>query len=695
MTPPFHTVLIANRGEIAVRVAKTCRAMGIRTVAVYSDADAAAPHVRACDLAIRIGPPPALESYLRIDAVISAARETAAQAIHPGYGFLSENARFASACADAGIRFVGPPPAAMRAMGDKIAAKKTADAAGVPTVPGYLGDDQSSATLRRHAERIGVPLLVKASAGGGGKGMRVVSDLAQFDAALEGAQREALAAFGDGTVFIERYLQAPRHIEIQILADARGACIHLGERECSVQRRHQKVLEETPSVAVSQVLRAEMGAAAVRAAQAVGYVNAGTVEFMLDATGRYYFLEMNTRLQVEHPITEAVTDVDLVREQLHIAAGEPLRLAQADVAPRGHAIEARVYAEDPDRGFLPSIGRVGAFAPPSGPGIRVDAGVEAGSDVTIDYDPMLAKVIVFDRTRGACVERMAAALDDFLVGGVTTNLAFLRWLVAHDAFRRGETTTAFIDEHFAPERLHAGDDPSIAMLAAACAGNVAVELARPARPGLSDVAVELARPARPGLSDVAVELARPAPASRGDVWRRLGSWRHSSEPRTVVFAGHEATPVTVTRLPDGRWSCSAGGREAIVTLDAAASTIVSDGKSTRFTSWTSRGKCSVAIGGLVHEFSVATPPSSDTHGHGHGGGAGAGVVEAPMSGKIVKTTVRGGDEVAARDVLVVMEAMKMEHTIVAPYDAVVRSVDVAPGDTVGAGDVLVELEASR
>ncbi|HET9343528.1 MAG TPA: acetyl-CoA carboxylase biotin carboxylase subunit [Candidatus Eremiobacteraceae bacterium] len=658
MSAPFQTVLIANRGEIAVRIAKTARAMGIRTVAVYSDADAGAPHVRTCDVAVRIGPPPAQQSYLRIDAVIAAARDTGAQAIHPGYGFLSENARFASACADAGIRFVGPPPEAMRAMGDKIAAKKTAEAAGVPTVPGYLGDDQSRKTLAAHAKRIGVPLLIKASAGGGGKGMRVVRDLAEFDDALEGAQREALAAFGDGTVFLERYLAAPRHIEVQILADAHGACIHLGERECSVQRRHQKVLEETPSTVVSPALRAEMGAAAVRAAQAVGYVNAGTIEFMLDASGKYYFLEMNTRLQVEHPITEAVTGVDLVREQLYVAAGDRLRLAQGDIVSRGHAIEMRVYAEDAARGFLPSIGRITAFEAPTGPGLRVDTGVEAGSDVTIDYDPMLAKLIAYDRTRDACIERMAAALDDFIVGGVTTNIAFLRWLVGHDAFRRGETTTAFIDEHFRPEMLLAGVHDDVALLAAAAAA-----------------------------------AGQPDDAASGSVWRRLGAWRHAAEPRTIVFAGHEATPVMVLLGADGRWSCTSGAEEAIVFFDGAGSTIAHAGATTRFAAWPSRGKISVAIGGFVRDFALLAPPSAQSSGHGHGTGSGAGVVEAPMSGKIVKTPVRAGDEVSARDVLVVMEAMKMEHTVLAPYDAVVRSVDVTPGDTVGAGDVLVALEA--
>ena len=380
---------------------------------------------------------------------------------------------------------------------------------------------------------------------------------------------------------------------------------------------------------------------------------------MLDGSGKYYFLEMNTRLQVEHPITEAVTDVDLVREQLYIAAGERLRIAQKDVEPRGHAIEVRVYAEDAAHGFLPSIGRITEFAPPTGPGLRVDAGVETGSDVTIDYDPMLAKLIAYDRTRDACIERMSAALDDFIVGGVTTNVAFLRWLVGHDAFRRGATTTSFIDEHFRPDMLRAGIHDDVAMLAAAAA------------------AVAQA----PGVSGSA------------PVWRRFGAWRHSAEPRSVSFAGVEKS-IVVSLGSDGLWTCKSGNEEALVSFNSSSSTIAHAGAMTRFSAWSSRGKISVAIGGLVREFALLAPPTTEAAGHGHGQGSGAGVVEAPMSGKIVKTTVNAGDEVSARDVLVVMEAMKMEHTIVAPYDAVVRSVDVTAGDTVGAGDVLVALEAS-
>jgi 3-methylcrotonyl-CoA carboxylase alpha subunit len=513
--------------------------------------------------------------------------------------------------------------------------------------------------LLAEARRIGTPLLIKASAGGGGKGMRVVHDLSEFPDSLEGARREALAAFGDSTVFLERYLAAPRHIEFQILADAHGNCIHLGERECSIQRRHQTVLEETPSTAVSAALREAMGAAAVRVAKTVGYVNAGTVEFMLDAQGHFYFLEMNARLQVEHAITEAVADVDLVREQLLIAAGAPLSLTPADVTPRGHAIEVRIYAEDAERGFLPSIGRVTAFVPPVGPGLRNDVGVAAGSLVPVDYDPMLGKLIAYDRTREACIQRLAAALDDYVVGGVTTNIPFLRWLVDDDAFVRGATTTAFIEERFKPELLFVKADDGLAMLAAAGA--------------LQDL------PAAPGWN----------------AWQRVGPWRHSAEPRLVTFESREDAPVSVARLPDGSWKCAARGREAIVSYGSDVSTIESGGKRSRFVAWMSRRGVAVSLDGRVFEFAPLPPPSTDdaTRGQRHGGRAGKGSVEAPMSGKVVKVAVKAGDPVAARDVLVVMEAMKMEHTIVAPYDGSVLSINVSAGDTVGAGDVLAEIEA--
>jgi 3-methylcrotonyl-CoA carboxylase alpha subunit len=654
---PFESVLIANRGEIAVRVARTCRAMGMRTIAIYSDADVDAPHVRLCDTAVRVGPPPARESYLRIDAVIGAAIDAGARAVHPGYGFLSENPAFVQACVDAGLVFVGPGPDAMRTMGDKIAAKKMVEAAGVPTVPGYLGEDQSNSKLAREAARIGVPVLIKAAAGGGGKGMRVVRDLRDFDDALEGAKREAAGAFGDDRVFLERYLDDPRHIEVQILADAHGRCIHLGERECSIQRRHQKIVEETPSVAVSPALRAEMGAAAVRIARAVRYVNAGTMEFMLAPDGRYYFLEMNTRLQVEHPVTELVTGFDLVREQLGIAAGRPLSIAQDAVTPRGHAIEVRVYAEDPDNGFLPSIGRIESFGPPQGPGLRNDSGVVAGSVVSMDYDPMLAKLIAFDRTRNDCIERLIEALDEYDVTGVTTNIRFLRRVVDHQAFRDGRTTTGFIDRHFGAAARTGAEDAPAALAAAA---------------------------ALQALDD----------ARSADVWARFGSWRHASQARTVRFEEREE-PITVEAAADGDWHARAGGATALVRGRGPHFSLTTDDRQVTFSAWPTTGGIAVNMEGRIIRFSVLVPPSTgDSHrSHRHGGHGAGGRIEAPMSGKITKVNAKPGDRVAARQAVVVMEAMKMEHSIVAPYDGTIEAVSVKAGDTVAAGDELAKIEA--
>lgn len=635
--------------------------MGVRTVAVYSDADARATHVRECDEAVRIGPAPARDSYLRADAILSAAVSKGASAVHPGYGFLSENAAFAEACANAGLRFVGPPAGAMRAMGDKIAAKRAADAAGVPTVPGYLGDDQSYDALSTAAERIGMPLLVKAAAGGGGKGMRVVRDAADLRAAVEGAQREAHAAFGDGTVFLEKYLTAPRHIEIQVLADAYGTCIHLGERECSIQRRHQKILEETPSVAVGDALRAEMGTAAVRAASAVGYVNAGTVEFMLDADGAYYFLEMNTRLQVEHAITEAVFGVDLVREQLWISAGRPLSLLQADAKPRGHAIEARIYAEDAAAGFLPSTGRLTTFVTPEGPGIRNDAGVVAGDVVSSDYDPMLAKLIVTDRTRDACIQRLTAALDSYRVGGIATNLPFLRWLVRQDAFARGETTTGFIDANFTPSALsHAGDDELAVMCAAAAS------------------------------------LTDGGGSRRGDAWQRLGGWRLSSFDRIIAFERPLEVGVRVHwDTASETWHCAVGSRAVHVSERGGGEFVAfADGVASPYCAWRTRDSIALAFDRFHAECVLARPPTvlDAARGHRHAAHGIAGSVTAPMSGKIVKVDVAPGSAVEAHQVMVVMEAMKMEHSIAAPHAGNVVEVTVAQGDAVGAGDVLVRIE---
>jgi acetyl-CoA carboxylase biotin carboxylase subunit len=464
----IRRVLVANRGEIALRVIRACREMGMEAVAVYSDADAAAPHVRAADAAVRLGPAPAVESYLRIDAVIDAARRTHADAIHPGYGFLSENPAFARACIDARIVFIGPPPEAILRMGSKIEARTIMERAGVPVVPGRTPGDQSDAGILAAARELGLPLLVKASAGGGGKGMRAARDERSLTEAIPAARREAMSAFGDGTLYLERLIDRPRHVEMQVMADTRGGVVHLFERECSVQRRHQKIVEESPSPAVTPALRERMGAAAVAAARSVGYHNAGTIEFLVEGTGdraKFYFLEMNTRLQVEHPVTEEVTGKDLVRAQLLVAMGEPLPWRQENLSQRGHAIECRVYAEDPAAGFLPQAGRLLLYREPAGPGIRVDSGIDEGADVPVQYDPMLAKLIAYGESREATIGRAVAALRRFPVLGVKTNVPFLINVLDHPAFRSGATHTGFVDEHL--DSLLALPEPTDAVRAAA------------------------------------------------------------------------------------------------------------------------------------------------------------------------------------------------------------------------------------
>ncbi|HZO91253.1 MAG TPA: acetyl-CoA carboxylase biotin carboxylase subunit [Chthonomonadaceae bacterium] len=448
----MQRLLIANRGEIAVRILRACREAGISPIAVYSEADREALHVALADAAYPIGPAPATESYLRIENLLHAAQQAGADALHPGYGFLSENADFAQACAEAGITFVGPPAEVIRLLGDKIAAKKRMEAAGVPIVPGYNDDDQSNRRLRQEAKQIGTPLLIKAAAGGGGRGMRVVDAIEEFDTALDAARREALAAFGDDRVLLERYISRPRHIEFQIFGDTQGHVVHLFERECSIQRRHQKIIEESPSPILTPELRARMAQAAVQAGLAAGYVNAGTVEFLLeerpDGDHRFYFLEVNTRLQVEHPVTEAITNRDLVRLQFHIAAGEPLPFTQEQIAATGHAMEVRLYAENAAAGFLPSVGRLAQWIAPEGPGVRVDSGVERGSEVTPYYDPMLAKLIVHGATRAETLARMEQALQNFHVLGVQTNIPYLLAILRHPAFQTGQLSTRFLQEHF-------------------------------------------------------------------------------------------------------------------------------------------------------------------------------------------------------------------------------------------------------
>jgi acetyl-CoA carboxylase biotin carboxylase subunit len=448
----IRRLLIANRGEIAVRIIRACRELGIDTVAVHSTVDAAAPFVALADRAYAIGPAPAAESYLKIPTILDVARQSGADAIHPGYGFLAENAAFAQACAEMGLVFVGPPASAMEQMGSKLAARDLMQRAGVPVVPGARPADQTEEGIRAAAREVGVPLLIKASAGGGGKGMRTVRDEAELDEAIAAARREAIAAFGDGTLYVERLVERPRHIELQILADRHGGIVHLFERECSVQRRHQKVIEETPSPALTPTLRAKMGEAAVAAARAVGYENAGTIEFLLEGDGdaaRFYFLEMNTRLQVEHPITEEVVGVDLVRTQLAVAAGEPLPWTQSALTQRGHAIECRVYAEDPRQQFLPQAGRLLVYREPRGPGIRVDGGVQQGGEVSVHYDPLLAKLVTRAESRSAAIDRAVAALKQFAVLGLRTNVAFLIRVLQHDRFRAGEIDTGFLDTELA------------------------------------------------------------------------------------------------------------------------------------------------------------------------------------------------------------------------------------------------------
>ncbi|MGE3275748.1 MAG: acetyl/propionyl/methylcrotonyl-CoA carboxylase subunit alpha [Vicinamibacterales bacterium] len=468
----IRRLLVANRGEIAVRIMRACRELGVETVAVYSDADARAPHVLAADRAIRLGPAPARESYLRMDAIVEAARESGADAVHPGYGFLSERAPFARACREAGLIFVGPPPEAIERMGSKIGARELMQAAGVPVVPGETPADQSDAAIIAAATRIGFPILIKPSAGGGGIGMKVVREAASLPDAVDRARREAQAAFGDGTLYVERLVERPRHVEIQVFADSQGNAVHLFERECSVQRRHQKTIEESPCPVLTPTLRARMGEAAVAAAKACGYVNAGTVEFLLEGTGdeaRFYFLEMNTRLQVEHPVTECVTGVDLVRAQVLVASGEPLPWSQDDLSQRGHAIECRIYAEDPAQDFLPQAGPLLLYREPQGPGIRVDGGVREGGEVSVYYDPMLAKLIVWAETRALAVERARAALRDYPVLGIRTNIPFLLAILGHEAFRDAAIHTGFLDQEGAGIRRAAAEVPlpEAALVAAA------------------------------------------------------------------------------------------------------------------------------------------------------------------------------------------------------------------------------------
>ncbi|HTU80794.1 MAG TPA: acetyl-CoA carboxylase biotin carboxylase subunit [Candidatus Acidoferrales bacterium] len=640
-------LLIANRGEIAVRVARGARELGIVPLGIYSEADAGAYHLQFMDDARCVGPAPAAASYLDVDAVIAAAVEMRADAVHPGYGFLSERAPFARAVRDNGMIFVGPSPEAMAAMGSKVEAKRRVREFDVPTVPGYDGDDQSLERLREEAQRAGFPLLIKASAGGGGRGMRVAESIDAFDEALAAARREAQAAFGDDTVLLERYLRDPRHIEFQVLADGHGTTIHLGERECSIQRRHQKIVEEAPSVALSPELRATMGAAAVRAAQSVGYENAGTCEFMLDPGGNYYFLEMNTRLQVEHPVTELVYGVDLVQWQLRIANGERLTISQSDVRPRGWAIEGRIYAEDPANHMLPSIGTIARWSPPQGPGVRLDAGVDTGSEVSVYYDPMLAKLIVFGSDRAHAVARFERALEDFTIEGVRSNLPLLLWIARDEAFRDGETTTSFLAQRLDESIFSQKALPRQATLA--CAADLLLEGLAPWR--IAGIGI----PLRLQYDGATIEM-------EADATSAPGRWQVSGTFEGALVAERRGERVHV-RLGD----------------DAFVAHVARDGDG-----------FVVHYDGRTYRFRFADPPSAQgAAASGEAGGDGR--VVAPMPGKIVKIAVNEGDPVEERALLLVLEAMKMEHRLEAPSAGTVKSILVKEGAIVPGGAPLIEL----
>jgi 3-methylcrotonyl-CoA carboxylase alpha subunit len=649
----FRSLLVANRGEIAVRVFRTARAMGLRCIAVHSEADAAAMHVAMADEAICIGPPPATESYLRIDRILEAARRTGAEAIHPGYGFLSENAAFAEACAAAGIMFVGPPASAMRAMGGKASAKALMAAAGVPLVPGYHGDEQAPALLAAEAARIGFPVLIKASAGGGGRGMRVVNEAGEFAAALDAARREAEAAFGDGRVLVESYLAAPRHIEVQVLADSHGTAVALSTRDCSIQRRHQKIVEEAPAPALPGAMRAAMAEAAVAAAQAVGYVSAGTIEFIAEGE-RFAFMEMNTRLQVEHPVTEAVTGLDLVEWQLRIAAGEALPLGFSPEVS-GHAVEVRLCAEEPRAGWRPAVGRLARFRMPEGEGIRVDTGVAEGDAVTPFYDSMIAKIIAHGGTREAAIARLGAALGETEVEGVATNLEALRAIVAHAGFARGVPTTGFLREH---EVALLGPPPPPSPLAL--------------------------------LAAIAALLHDEARATSPGPWGRRDGFRLVGEARRMLHLRSDAARIVaeVVYTP-GPWSVTLDGAEHLVSAEAVddALQVRIDDRRLRVRAFREGSAIAVTLPGegswRIGVEDALAPREGDS--------AGDDRIASPIPGRVAAVLCSPGDTVTRGQVLVVVEAMKTELRIAAPLDGVVARVDVAVGDQVGEGEELVAL----
>lgn len=655
----FDTVLVANRGEIAVRVIRTLRTMGIRSVAVFSDADAQARHVAEADAAVRLGPAAARQSYLDIDAVIDAARRTGAQAVHPGYGFLSENAEFAAALDSAGIVFIGPPASAIATMGDKIAAKAAVSAFGVPVVPGISRPGLTDDDLIAGAAEVGYPVLVKPSAGGGGKGMRVVERAGDLPAALVSARREAGAAFGDDTLFLERFVQRPRHIEVQVLADAHGNVIHLGERECSLQRRHQKVIEEAPSPLLDEATRARIGAAACDTARSVDYTGAGTVEFIVsaDRPDEFFFMEMNTRLQVEHPVTELVTGIDLVEQQVRIAAGEKLAIGQDDIVLTGHAVEARVYAEDPANGFLPTGGPVLGLSEPSGRGVRVDSGLAAGTVVGSDYDPMLSKIIAHGGDRASALQILDRALADTAVLGVTTNIEFLRFLLADADVVAGHLDTGLLDRR-APDFVPAavGDEQLIAA--------------------------------------AAYLWARQWAAAEGNVWRVPSGWRVGEwAPATFRLQGGDRTDhVCISGNPERATAAVEHGEthtmSAVFTPGSDRFAVTLDGLRTDYRVAVADGQIWLSGGGrtwAAQKVREAPVRPGDEH-------SGDAELVSPMPGSVVAVGVSDGEPVAAGTVVVTVEAMKMEHALTAPVDGV-AAILVAVGDQVKVGQPLARITA--
>ena len=656
----IRKLLIANRGEIALRIMRTCDRLGIDTVAIYSDADREAPHARFAGEALHIGPTPAAQSYLRVDAILEAARRSGADALHPGYGFLSENPALPEACAAAGLTFVGPSAEAMQLVGDKVEARRIAEAEGVPVLPGFASDGQGDASMLRRAGEIGFPVMVKAAAGGGGRGMRLVPSRELLPEALTGARAEAKAAFGDERLLLERAVAGGRHIEVQILADADGNAIHLGERDCSIQRRHQKVIEESPAPGLASEHRERLCASALKLAQAAGYTNAGTVEFLIDRDGAFYFLEMNARLQVEHGVTELVTGMDLVELQLRIAAGEALPLSQDDVSLTGHAIECRVYAENPSHGYLPSSGRLTLFRPPEGEGVRNDIGVEEGTEVSTAYDPLLGKLLVHASSREEAVDRARRVLATYAVEGVKTNLGLLQAVIRDPAFARGDANLETL-ERMPPDEF-VSRPPDGGMLAAA-AGMLAAEQ---------------------GVGS--------------DPWQSLGPWRSGGRrPFEYLYQGEPCGVELEAAVGlSGAWSASIDGTNYEITAAPGGSQEVlvrQDGSERRWIVVQEGAHSTVTSAG--EQYVLTTPAGLSAAASFGTTGQTAGTLRAPLPGIIARVLVEVGDRVTQRQPVVVLEAMKMEHIIESPLAGVVKSIACRPGARVAQGAVLVEIESEE